>query len=154
VNNIEAEIEKLLPCARYETMGTVCVKGVRHCVTCSQRPAIVEFCRKLVADKDKIITAILGRCADLLDSDQFNNIEALAVDVEPTFNEAVKTLQARVAELEQENNDAKFAVVKLARQLAAERAEVMKMKFYRSHRYNQNCPSSVNKLEGISKGRL
>lgn len=44
------------------------------------------------------ITEMMGRCADLLDSDQFNNLEAL-VDTEPVFNEAVKTLQAEIERL-------------------------------------------------------
>jgi hypothetical protein len=42
----------------------------------------------------RIITAILGRCADLLDADQFNSIEALAADVEPTFDNATNSLRA------------------------------------------------------------
>lgn len=46
----------------------------------------------------QVITAIMGRCADLLDSDQFNNLEAL-VDVEPTFNGVVENLQAELADL-------------------------------------------------------
>ena len=50
----------------------------------------------------RIVTAILGRCADLLDADQFNNIEALAEGVEPTFNEVVNGLQAQLAQAQTE----------------------------------------------------
>ena len=52
----------------------------------------------------RIITAMLGRCADLLDDAQFNNIEALAEAVEPTFDKVTESLRVALAKAEQERN--------------------------------------------------
>lgn len=49
--DIEAEIEKILPCHTINVCGLI-LDGVDYrCENCRNRPSMAEFCRKLVADQ-------------------------------------------------------------------------------------------------------
>jgi hypothetical protein len=90
-----------------------------HLSSCpaSYRLAVAAVLREAHGENDRlkrVITAIMGRCANLLDDDQFNNLEAM-VDVEPTFDAITNDLRAEIAKAERDKyeKDAIFHRVKV-----------------------------------------
>jgi len=100
VADIEAEIEKLLPCkgSPQDSLMRCDPKyaGDWVCNNCLIRPAVAEFCRGLVADKDNRIAELEQRCFD------YENEIAESCPEDFSVKETVDALRAKVAELEQD----------------------------------------------------
>ena len=112
VDNIEAEIEKLLPCVCQGTRPTSRHYEYNKDCHAYYRPAVAEFCRGLVADRDKRIARIVELADEnyteiILDlqevippGGEISRTEILAYLDSRRVHKPAKALRDRIADLE------------------------------------------------------